>query len=1097
MNDKSIFTAALEMKSAAERLAFLDEACKGNTELRAQVERLLKADVAAGSFLDHPPNGIDVEAGTLPDAQKSPGDLDVLAFLSPCDKPDRIGVLDQYEVIEVVGHGGMGTVLRAFDTKLSRVVAVKVMAPELAASPTAVRRFLREATSAAAVVHDHIVTIYAVDDSHRPPFLVMEYIDGQTLQQKIDRQGALELKTILRIGAQAAAGLTAAHKTGLIHRDVKPANILLENGIERVKITDFGLARAADDLEMTKAGMIAGTPQYMSPEQAKGESIDPRSDLFSLGSVLYTMCTGRPAFRAETTMGVLKRVCEDQPRSIHEVNPEIPDWLEAIVAKLLAKCPDDRFQTAAEVAELLNQHLAHEQQPSVHPQPAAIISPQVAEHKRVSQRNQRRWSIAAAVLLLLGAGLSVAETTGVTNVAATVIRIVRGDGTLVVEVDDPNIQVLVDGDEISITGAGPKELRLRPGQHELHTVKDGKAVETKLVTITREGRQVVKVTREQAATAGPTNRIVWDNATDVLCDPSPDGRYLALTDWATGDIAIRELATGKQRLITNQANREPSFAWTMYPKFSYDGKRIAYSLQRSFDDSGKRTWKNELRVVEVDGGGQPKVLLSDLDTSPRPHGWLPDGKAVLTELTGKEQREFALVNAETGAVRSLGVKDLLTPNPHPYISRDGKTIAYGRLSQQGAGYRDIYLIDVASGHETQLTNHSSDEIPIGWSPDGQRLVYVMSHDGGRDAWVVQVTDGRPKGDPQLLRPNLGDYWPLGMTRDGAAFHVVQGGGPSIFTGTLDLAGGTIAATPLAAEKFNPKKAMLIGDWSPDGEFLAYKPVPGSKWIQEVRIVSMKTGEARTIRPDLKLMRRFRWSPDGKSFIAAAQSKSDEGLGVYGIDAQTGKLTTYMPPSKNEVDVPDRAEWSRDGKGFYFNKGRSQLAFWDVAAAMEREIIPADHGLFGAGSILSCFELSPDGNRIAISGRPKGTQSTALYILSSQGETQHELLKFSDGGSIPFVTWMPDGMSLVFVRNGAGEKSGLWSVSVEGGEPRKLEVTGTKERPQMVAIHPDGKQMAFHIAGSRKYEVWVMENFLPPLSGQKAAASVGDSRTNSE
>ena len=250
----------------------------------------------------------------------------------------------RYEIIEVVGHGGMGAVLRAFDTKLSRVVAVKVMAPELAANPTAVKRFLREATTAAAVHHDHVVTIHAVDDAHQPPYLVMQFVEGQTLQQKIDREGALELKQILRIGSQTAAGLAAAHKTGLIHRDVKPANILLENGVERVKITDFGLARAADDVQMTQTGMIAGTPQYMSPEQAKGEPIDARSDLFSLGSVLYTMCTGRPAFRADNTVAVLRRVCDDTPRPIREVNPEIPEWLEAIVDKLLAKDPATGFR---------------------------------------------------------------------------------------------------------------------------------------------------------------------------------------------------------------------------------------------------------------------------------------------------------------------------------------------------------------------------------------------------------------------------------------------------------------------------------------------------------------------------------------------------------------------------------------------------------------------------------------------------------------------------------------------------------------------------------------------------------------------------------
>ena len=379
MTDESIFATVSSLKSAAERQAYLDQACAGNAELRAEVEALLKADAGAGSFLNHPPIGSDATiASTAADdtAGDDAGPVS-LAFLQPCGTPGRLGKLvgkgGEYEVIEVVGQGGMGAVLRAFDTKLSRIVAVKVMAPELAANPQAVKRFLREATTAAAVHHDHVVTIHAIDEAHRPPFIVMQFVEGQNLQQKLDCEGALEIKQILRIGSQIAAGLATAHKQGLIHRDVKPANILLENGVERVKITDFGLARATDDIEMTQAGLIAGTPQYMSPEQAKGETVDARSDLFSLGSVLYTVCTGRPAFRAETTMGVLKRVCEDLPRPIREVNAEIPPWLDAIVSKLLAKNPGDRFQTAAEVAELLGQHLAHVQNPANVPQPAPVV----------------------------------------------------------------------------------------------------------------------------------------------------------------------------------------------------------------------------------------------------------------------------------------------------------------------------------------------------------------------------------------------------------------------------------------------------------------------------------------------------------------------------------------------------------------------------------------------------------------------------------------------------------------------------------------------------------------------------------------------------
>jgi serine/threonine-protein kinase len=286
----------------------------------------------------------------------------------------------------------MATVLRAFDTKLSRVVAVKVMARELAANPHAVKRFLREAKSAANVVHDHVVTIHSINDKHRPPYLVMEFIAGPTLQQKIEQQGALDVVSIVRIATQTAAGLAAAHKLGLVHRDVKPGNILLEGPGERVKITDFGLARTADDAEVTRAGMIAGTPQFMSPEQARGEAIDARSDLFSLGSVMYSMATGQAAFRAENTMGVLRRVCEETPLPIRQLNPQIPSWLEAIVDKLLAKDPKDRFASAEELHQLLTECLAHVQQPQTHPLPAAL-----AAHRRyrASRRSKR---IAAGVV---------------------------------------------------------------------------------------------------------------------------------------------------------------------------------------------------------------------------------------------------------------------------------------------------------------------------------------------------------------------------------------------------------------------------------------------------------------------------------------------------------------------------------------------------------------------------------------------------------------------------------------------------------------------------------------------------------------------------
>ena len=415
-----------------------------------------------------------------------------LDFLQPSDAPDCLGRLGQYDVTEVIGRGGMGMVLKARDTRLDRIVAVKVLAPELASNPAACRRFLREAKAAAAISHDHVVTVHAVEPGDLP-YLAMEYIDGCSLRQKIDREGPLPLHEILRISMQTARGLAAAHDQGLIHHDIKPANIMLQNGIERVQITDFGLARAVDDVTITRTGEVRGTPQFMSPEQAQGESTDPRSDLFNLGATMYTMCTGRAPFRGDSTMGVLHRVCNHAPREIREINPEIPEWLVSIIKRLLQKNREDRFQKAEEVADLLEQCLAHVQQPTVAP------LPQLSGLATKTQPTRRKWYAGPIVALLLLGGLGMSEATGVTQLAGTVLRITLGEGTLVIEVDDPNVEIELDGEQLSISGAGIEELKLRPGQYQFRAIKDGEPVKQELVSIAHGGRQVVRVTREPRA----------------------------------------------------------------------------------------------------------------------------------------------------------------------------------------------------------------------------------------------------------------------------------------------------------------------------------------------------------------------------------------------------------------------------------------------------------------------------------------------------------------------------------------------------------------------------------------------------------------------
>ncbi|QDT92178.1 serine/threonine-protein kinase [Gimesia algae] len=298
----------------------------------------------------------------------------VMNLLAPSDDERMLGRLGTYEIVGVIGAGGMGVVLKAFDPALNRYVAIKILAPHLGSSGAARKRFSREAQAAAAVVHDSVIEIHGVAETEGLPYLVMSYVRGPSLQRRLDDTGPLALVEILRIGMQAANGLAAAHAQGLVHRDVKPANILLADGVERVKLTDFGLARAADDASLTRTGIIAGTPQYMSPEQARGETVDQASDLFSLGSVLYTMCTGRPPFRSETSYGVLRRITDEEPRPIREINPEIPEWLCQIVNRLIEKEPAARFATASEVSGVLEECLAHVQQPTEVPLPSSLES---------------------------------------------------------------------------------------------------------------------------------------------------------------------------------------------------------------------------------------------------------------------------------------------------------------------------------------------------------------------------------------------------------------------------------------------------------------------------------------------------------------------------------------------------------------------------------------------------------------------------------------------------------------------------------------------------------------------------------------------------
>lgn len=358
------------------------------------------------------PRDTSSEADPTNGPKRGPAD-ELTAFLAPPQDPSEIGRLGPYRILKVLGAGGMGVVFQAEDPHLQRLVALKAMLPALAASASARQRFMREARAAAAVEHDHIVAIYQVGEDRGVPFLAMPLLKGEPLDQRLKREKRLSLAEVLRIGRETAAGLEAARQRGMIHRDIKPANLWLEEGTGRVKILDFGLARAADDdMHLTQQGAILGTPAYMAPEQAGGKT-DHRADLFSLGVVLYRMTTGEQPFKGADTISILMATATQAARPPMEINRALPQALSDLILRLLAKWPEERPASAQAVVEALR---AIEAQPAAAPRRKSriavpdrtVVEPAPKPATATRRGRVKLWIAyiwAAVILALLGGGI--------------------------------------------------------------------------------------------------------------------------------------------------------------------------------------------------------------------------------------------------------------------------------------------------------------------------------------------------------------------------------------------------------------------------------------------------------------------------------------------------------------------------------------------------------------------------------------------------------------------------------------------------------------------------------------------------------------------
>jgi serine/threonine protein kinase len=401
-----------------------------------------------------------------------------LAFLDPPGQDGSLGRLGAYEILQVLGQGSVGIVLKGYEPGLRRLVAIKVLAPQLVHSSSARRRFAREGRATAALEHANIVSVHAVEEHGPRLCLVMDYVPGLSLQQRLDQCRVLPVAEAVRIAAGVAAGLAAAHAAGLIHRDVKPGNVLLEADGTGVKLTDFGLV-LHEQGAVSQTDVLAGTPLYMSPEQARGGRVDARSDLFSLGSLLYVMCTGQPPFSGRNPLAVLRQVSEAKPRPVRRLKADVPPWLADLIARLHAKDPESR-PAAAEVARLLEQHLAD---PSLSARP----------------RRWRRW----LVVVLALAGATLAEAGGLIDLRGRARPWLEGRATLLVSSDEPEAIVRLAGRPEELHGASSESWTLPPGEYLLLTSRPGQDRQEELIQLGRRDRQTFHVERRPARLAGP------------------------------------------------------------------------------------------------------------------------------------------------------------------------------------------------------------------------------------------------------------------------------------------------------------------------------------------------------------------------------------------------------------------------------------------------------------------------------------------------------------------------------------------------------------------------------------------------------------------